>query len=90
MKSQHYEYTVECLRSMAELRSSDSFPFQREVDYAVGQAVKKFGPRNVLDAVPLEITGVEFVPLPLTTPLPPTYPYVLLFPSPHPNLFSDD
>ncbi|KAL5020867.1 hypothetical protein ScPMuIL_000022 [Solemya velum] len=46
-----------CLTSIAELRESPRFPFKGELDNALGCAVKFMGPRVVLEAVPLKITG---------------------------------
>ncbi|KAL3864637.1 hypothetical protein ACJMK2_006302, partial [Sinanodonta woodiana] len=45
------------LKSIADLRDSVKFPYKAELDHAVGVAVKKMGPRHVLEALPLKITG---------------------------------
>ncbi|KAK3582767.1 hypothetical protein CHS0354_015294 [Potamilus streckersoni] len=45
------------LKSIADLRDSVKFPYKAELDHAVGVAVKKMGPRHVLEALPLQITG---------------------------------
>ena len=47
----------QCLLSMADLRDSHRFAYQRELDAAFSVAVRKMGPRVVLGAVPLQITG---------------------------------
>ena len=47
--------------SMSDLRDSMNFPYRGEVDQAVGAAVATMGPKVVLDAVPLQITGDEWV-----------------------------
>ncbi|XP_061180059.1 RRP12-like protein isoform X1 [Saccostrea echinata] len=45
------------LLSIANLRDSPRFPYKAELDHAVGAAIKYLGPRQVLEAVPLNITG---------------------------------
>ncbi|XP_060581938.1 RRP12-like protein [Ruditapes philippinarum] len=45
------------LSTIAELRDSVRFPYKGELDHAVGLAVKTMGPRTVLSAIPLQITG---------------------------------
>jgi hypothetical protein len=45
------------LSTIAELRDSVRFPYKGELDHAVGCAVKTMGPRTVLSAIPLQITG---------------------------------
>lgn len=45
---------------MADLRESVKFPYKGELDHAVGCAVKTIGPRAVLSAIPLQITGQRF------------------------------
>lgn len=42
---------------MAELRDSVRFAYKGELDHAVGCAVRSLGPREVLAAIPLQITG---------------------------------
>ncbi|CAG0882964.1 unnamed protein product [Darwinula stevensoni] len=44
-----------CLKSIGELRSSVNFKFTKELDYAVGEAVKSMGPCTVLAALPLKV-----------------------------------
>ncbi|XP_022336615.2 RRP12-like protein isoform X1 [Crassostrea virginica] len=43
--------------SIANLRDSPRFPYKAELDHAMGAAVRYLGPRHVLEAVPLNITG---------------------------------
>ncbi|XP_048746321.2 RRP12-like protein isoform X2 [Ostrea edulis] len=45
------------LLSIANLRDSPRFPYKAELDHAIGAAMKHLGPRHVLEAVPLNITG---------------------------------
>ena len=49
--------TFQCLKSLADLRDSHNFPYKGELDHAVGMAIKSMGPRVVLAAIPLQITG---------------------------------
>uniref|UniRef100_A0A8C7QQT5 Ribosomal RNA processing 12 homolog n=1 Tax=Oncorhynchus mykiss TaxID=8022 RepID=A0A8C7QQT5_ONCMY len=49
------------LQSLADLRSTPRFPFCGELDLAVGGAVESMGPEVLLTAVPLNITGLEYV-----------------------------
>ena len=47
------------LESLAQLRSSQNFDFEAELDVVIGRAVSVLGPRRVLEAIPLNITGEE-------------------------------
>lgn len=47
------------LQSLSDLRSTPHFPFNGELDLAVGGAVESMGPEVVLAAVPLNITGYK-------------------------------
>ena len=42
---------------MADLRDSHQFPHKGDLDYAVGMAIRTMGPKRVLEAIPLRITG---------------------------------
>ncbi|XP_071947906.1 RRP12-like protein [Antedon mediterranea] len=48
---------TKCLQTMADLRSTHQFSYTAELDKTMGSAVKHIGPRIVLNAVPLQITG---------------------------------
>ncbi|CAH1783394.1 unnamed protein product, partial [Owenia fusiformis] len=48
-----------CLLSMADLRDSFQFAHTKALDKTFGLAVQSMGPRAVLQAVPLQITGDE-------------------------------
>ncbi|RUS76379.1 hypothetical protein EGW08_015859 [Elysia chlorotica] len=48
---------TKCLTSMGDLRDTPHFSFKSEMDKAIGSAVKSMGPRMILSAIPLEITG---------------------------------
>ncbi|XP_059163286.1 RRP12-like protein [Physella acuta] len=48
---------LKCLTSMGDLRDTPHFSFKGEMDHAIGCAIKSMGPRMVLDAIPLRITG---------------------------------
>ena len=43
------------------LLDSVRFPYKAELDHAIGAAVRAMGPRLVLQAVPLQITGQRYV-----------------------------
>ena len=48
------------LQTLASLRASPQFPYEAEVDYAIGKAVRVCGPRFLLTkCIPLQITGNE-------------------------------
>jgi len=55
----HPDTLTNLLVSLAMLRGSNNFTFEAEVDLVVGKAVSVMGPRAVLAAVPLNITGEE-------------------------------
>ncbi|XP_060526984.1 RRP12-like protein [Cylas formicarius] len=44
----------ETLKSLAELRDSYKFPYNNELEYAMGAAIRAAGPEKVLDVVPLK------------------------------------
>ena len=46
---------------MGDLRDTPHFAFKVEMDKAIGSAVKSMGPRLVLTAIPLGITGDKYV-----------------------------
>ena len=48
-----------CLKSLADLRSSANFAFTNELDYVLGKAVRTMGPEVVLNHIPLQISGEE-------------------------------
>ena len=56
-KAQISLFLCQSLTTIAELRDSVRFPYKAELDHAIGSAVKAMGPRLVLQAVPLQITG---------------------------------
>jgi len=59
MGENHPDTMKELLAGLAQLRGSHNFSFLAEVDQVVGKAVAVMGPRAVLGAVPLNITGDE-------------------------------
>ena len=48
------------LKVISDLRDGVQFPYKGEVDSAMGAAVKAMGPKHVLIAVPLQITGQRY------------------------------
>ncbi|XP_064631172.1 RRP12-like protein isoform X2 [Lineus longissimus] len=54
-----HKMTFKCLKSLCDLRDSHRFAYKPEVDRAIGMAVTKMGPKAILSAVPLQITGDE-------------------------------
>jgi hypothetical protein len=44
---------------MVDLRESVNFSFKADVDAVMSKAIHSMGPRLVLEAVPLKITGTE-------------------------------
>jgi ribosomal RNA-processing protein 12 len=47
------------LLPLAERRGAENFHFVNELDYVIGKAIRKMGPRVVLSYVDLQITGEE-------------------------------
>ena len=47
---------------ISDLRGNDNIKLEKEVDFVVGKAVASMGPRQVLEAVPLNITGIKIRP----------------------------
>lgn len=54
-----HSFMTKCLQTMCDLRGSQHFPYKQELDKAMGAAILAIGPRLVLQAVPLQITGEE-------------------------------
>ena len=55
-----HQFLAQYLVTLAERRGADNFkPHVNELDYVVGKAVRKMGPRVVLEHVDLQITGDE-------------------------------
>jgi len=53
----HPQLLAPLLSSLAALRASHNFSLTAEVDGVVGKAISVAGPRMVLQAIPLNITG---------------------------------
>ena len=49
-----------CLSSLANLRESEQFEYKKEADLSIGKAIKTYGPKLVIDCIPLQITGDEY------------------------------
>ncbi len=47
------------LPALADRRAADNFTFVNELDYVIGKAVRRMGPRIVLSEIDLQITGEE-------------------------------
>ncbi|CAI9733252.1 isoform X1 [Octopus vulgaris] len=45
------------LSSLSNMRDSPDFKFNSEIDQAIGSAIKYMGPKNVLEIIPLQVTG---------------------------------
>lgn len=48
-----------CLSSLANLRESKQFDYKAETDFAIGKAIKTYGPKLILESIPLGINGDE-------------------------------
>ena len=46
--------------STTTLQTSEQFTFKKEADKSIGRAIQTFGPKLVLDCIPLDITGNEY------------------------------
>uniref|UniRef100_A0A672G431 Uncharacterized protein n=1 Tax=Salarias fasciatus TaxID=181472 RepID=A0A672G431_SALFA len=58
---QAHPIMTKSLQSLADLRSTPHFSFTGELDLAIGAAVESMGPEVVLGAVPLNITGFDWL-----------------------------
>nr|CAG4647640.1 EOG090X00E0 [Moina brachiata]SVE92835.1 EOG090X00E0 [Moina brachiata] len=47
------------IKALTSLRVSPNFPYETEVDYAIGKLVRVCGPKFLLQCIPLGITGKE-------------------------------
>ncbi|XP_071507435.1 RRP12-like protein [Diadema antillarum] len=54
-----HSFMAKNLQSICDLRGSQHFAYKHELDKAMGAAILAMGPRLVLQAVPLHITGEE-------------------------------
>lgn len=57
--AQTFSIVEKCLSSLANLRESEQFEYKKEADLAIGRAIQNYGPRLVLESIPLGITGDE-------------------------------
>lgn len=57
MKRKIFFASFQCLSSLASLRGTKDFSFLPELDTAVGKAIRVFGPKNILQVIPLHLTG---------------------------------
>jgi ribosomal RNA-processing protein 12 len=48
-----------CLSSLGNLRESEQFTYKKEADFAIGRAIQTYGPKLMLDCIPIDITGDE-------------------------------
>jgi hypothetical protein len=46
------------LKTIADMHNSDNVKLEKEIEVVMGKAVGSMGPREVLQAVPLNITGI--------------------------------
>lgn len=49
-----------CISSLANLRESDQFEYKKEADISIGRAIRTYGPKLMIDSIPLQITGDEY------------------------------
>ncbi|CAF0825129.1 unnamed protein product [Rotaria sp. Silwood1] len=57
MGKDYFEFCQNCLSSLSGLRSTKDFSFLSELDLTVGKAIRVFGPKNILQVIPLNLTG---------------------------------
>ncbi|CAF4170790.1 unnamed protein product, partial [Rotaria sp. Silwood2] len=57
MGKENFELCQNCLSSLSGLRSTKDFSFLDELDSTVGKAIRVFGPKNILQVIPLHLTG---------------------------------
>ncbi|CAF1145441.1 unnamed protein product [Rotaria sordida] len=57
MGKDYFEFCQNCLSSLSGLRSTKDFSFLAELDLTVGKAIRVFGPKNILQIIPLNLTG---------------------------------
>ncbi|UJR27399.1 hypothetical protein I4U23_008689 [Adineta vaga] len=57
MGKTYFELCQNCLSSLSGLRSTKDFSFLPELDSTVGKAIRVFGPKNILQVIPLNLTG---------------------------------
>lgn len=49
---------MEILTALADLRDSHKFIYNKEIEFAVGAAVKSMGPEIVLNTIPLQVRNL--------------------------------
>lgn len=54
-----FEIVEKCLASLGNLRESDQFTYKKEADLAIGRAIQTYGPKLMLECIPLNINGNE-------------------------------
>lgn len=46
---------ISCLKSLADLRESDQFPYENEVEQVFAFAIETIGPQVIIQQVPLQV-----------------------------------
>ena len=57
--AQTFLVVEKCLSSLANLRESEQFDYKKEADLALGKAIQTYGPKLIIECIPLGITGDE-------------------------------
>lgn len=50
---------IKCLQTLADLRESDEFPYENEVDQVFGSAIESFGPEIIIKEIPLQVKAAD-------------------------------
>ena len=59
--SETFVVVEKCLSSLGNLRESEQFTYKKEADLAIGRAIQTYGPKLMLECIPLNITGNEYI-----------------------------
>lgn len=53
------EFMIDCLKSLADLRDSDDFAYENEVDHVFGAAIESIGPELIIREIPLQVRNIN-------------------------------
>ena len=46
---------ISCLKTLADLRETDEFPYANEIDVVFGCAIESIGPLIIMKEIPLQV-----------------------------------
>lgn len=51
-----HHFMMSCLKTLADLRETDEFPYENEVEQVFGSAIESIGPEIIIKEIPLQVS----------------------------------